>query len=183
MTTIVYRPIGLLRTAFTAVEGMPIQPFSDNAADGTAEIDAEFAAGLAGLEGFSHVILLYHLHRQQRVQLTVAPFVDPQPRGVFATRAPSRPNPIGMSVVPLLRIDGRTLHLARLDMLDRTPLLDVKPYISRCDRIDAALDGWFGRACQVESVQADGRFQRPAPAVGALDPAPDPAPDPVADRT
>lgn len=155
-----YRPIGVLRTPFGAVAGMPIQPLSHGAAPGTAELDPSLAEGLEGLAQFSHVILLYHLHEQRSVQLRVQPFIDPQPRGVFATRAPARPNPIGLSIVPLLRIGGCTLYLDRLDMLDGTPLLDVKPYVPAVDRIEAAGSGWIGRSHDIAGTKADERFVR-----------------------
>ncbi len=159
--TIELQPIGVLRTVFREIDGMPIQPCSANAQPGTAEIDPALAEALAGLGDFSHVILLYHLHRQRTAQLTVRPFADPVPRGVFATRAPARPNPIGLSIVPLRRIVGTTLHLERLDMLDGTPLLDVKPYVPLFDRIDGATSGWFGGVPDVLQVQADRRFVDP----------------------
>lgn len=158
MQVVSYAPIGVLRTPFRHIAGMPIQPRSQTAAEGTAVIDAALAEGLEGLAQFSHVILLYHLDRQRSVQLRVRPFLDPQPRGVFATRAPSRPNPIGLSIVPLLRIEGATLHLANLDMLDGTPLLDVKPYVPAWDRIDEAGSGWVGPQHDIAGTCADERF-------------------------
>ncbi|MEJ2750272.1 MAG: SAM-dependent methyltransferase, partial [Anaerolineae bacterium] len=105
MTNIVYRPIGIIHSPFTELAGMPIQPAGAVGVAGTAVIDPQFATGLQDLDGFSHVILLYHLHRVEAVSLTVTPFLDTEPRGVFATRAPKRPNPIGLSVVKLVRIE------------------------------------------------------------------------------
>jgi tRNA (adenine37-N6)-methyltransferase len=158
VTAVVYEPIGYLRTPFRAIDGMPIQPFSLNAATGTAHIDASFAAGLVSLDGFSHVILLYHLHQPMQLALTVRPFIDPRPRGVFATRAPARPNPIGLSVAPLLAIDGTTLYLDRLDMLDGTPLLDIKPYVPKADSVARATAGWIDTVSNAERATADCRF-------------------------
>ncbi len=103
---------------------------------------AEFEDGLADLEGFSHLILLYHLHRTGGVKLRVTPFLEDVEHGVFATRAPCRPNPIGLSVVRLVRREGSVLHLADVDVLDGTPLLDVKPYVARFDRRDGVRSGW-----------------------------------------
>lgn len=157
-----YTPIGVLRTPFHDVRGMPIQPRSAAAAPGTALIDDAFAEGLDGLAQFSHVILLYHLHRQANVQLRVQPFLDTQLRGIFATRAPARPNPIGLSIVPLLRVEATTLHLGGLDMLDGTPLLDVKPYVPAWDRIEGATSGWIGPQHDIAGTCADDRFAGPA---------------------
>jgi tRNA-Thr(GGU) m(6)t(6)A37 methyltransferase TsaA len=161
MKTITYRPIGLLHTPFTDLKDMPIQPTGRTSAPGTAEIFPEFAAGLEDLEGFSHVILLYHLHAVRRVDLSVTPFLDSEPRGVFATRAPSRPNPIGLSVVRLERIEGNILHLENLDILDGTPLLDVKPYVPDFDRPAGRVrTGWLEKARgRVRSTKSDGRFR------------------------
>ena len=108
---------------------MPIQPTGAKGIQGTVEILPEFQAGLNDLEGFSHIILLYHLHRSEGFKLTVTPFLDDQPRGLFATRAPKRPNSIGLSVVKLVRQEENILHIENVDILDGTPLLDIKPYI------------------------------------------------------
>ena len=126
---ITYRPIGVLHSPFTSLDQMPIQPAAQSSAPGVAEILPEFADGLRDLDGFSHVILIYHLHEVRRTQLTVTPFLDSEPRGVFATRAPTRPNAIGLSVVALEGIEGTRLLLGGLDVLDGTPLLDIKPYM------------------------------------------------------
>jgi tRNA-Thr(GGU) m(6)t(6)A37 methyltransferase TsaA len=161
MKNITYHPIGLLHTPFTDLQGMPIQPSGATSAPGTAEIFPEFAAGLQDLEGFSHVILLYHLHAVRKVDLTPTPFLDSEPHGVFATRSPSRPNPIGLSIVPLVRVEGNLLHLQNLDMLDGTPLLDVKPYVPEFDRPAGKVEtGWLAKARgRVRSTKSDGRFR------------------------
>lgn len=140
---ILYHPIGILHTPFHDLRDMPIQPTGAASAPGTAEIFAEHVEGLQDLGGFSHVILLYHLHQVRRTDLSVVPFLDCEPRGVFATRAPSRPNPIGLSVVLLARVDGCTLHLGNVDILDGTPLLDLKPYVPGFDRPARARAGWL----------------------------------------
>ena len=120
----------------------------------------EFADGLRDLHGFSHVILLYHFHRVTQVRLTVVPFMDDEPRGVFATRAPSRPNPIGLSVVRLLGIEGNVLHVENVDIVDGTPLLDIKPYVPAFDHNEAERIGWLeATEHRVKEQKSDGRFK------------------------
>jgi tRNA-Thr(GGU) m(6)t(6)A37 methyltransferase TsaA len=133
---------------------MPIQPAGEASAPGTIEIYPDYAAGLKDLEGFSHLILLYFLHKVNRVQLMVVPFLDSEPHGVFATRAPVRPNPIGLSVVPLQKIEGNTLFVDQLDILDGTPLLDIKPYVPEFDEHVTFRIGWL------EQVKGKARFIR-----------------------
>lgn len=157
--SITYRPIGVVHSPFDRVENMPIQPAAAVGIRGTVEVDAEYANGLRDLDGFSHIILLYHFHRTGGTKLTVTPFLDTEPRGLFATRAPSRPNPIGLSVVKLLRVEGCTLHVENVDILDGTPLLDIKPYVPRFDHWDAERIGWLASAGdRVENARADDRF-------------------------
>jgi tRNA-Thr(GGU) m(6)t(6)A37 methyltransferase TsaA len=155
-----YRPIGVIHSPFTGIEGMPIQPTGASGIQGTVEVFPEFTEGLKDLEGFSHIILLYHFHRVQEVKLVVTPFMDSQPRGVFATRAPKRPNPIGLSIVKLLGIEQNTLHIENVDILDGTPLLDIKPYVPEFDHHPADRVGWLEQAKgRVQSKKSDGRFQ------------------------
>jgi len=156
---IVYHPIGILHTPFHDLRDMPIQPTGTASAPGTAEIFPEYADGLKDLDGFSHVILLFHLHQVREAKLRVVPFLDSEPRGVFATRTPSRPNPIGLSIVRLLRVDGCTLHLGNLDTLDGTPLLDLKPYVPGFDRPARARAGWLqAKQKGVKRRRSDERF-------------------------
>ena len=124
-----YRPIGVIHSPFQTIEGMPIQPAGAAGVQGSVEVWPEFAAGLQDLEGFSHIILLYHFHRVKEARLIVTPFMDTQPRGVFATRAPKRPNPIGVTVAELLTVENNVLHVRGLDALNGTPVLDLKPYL------------------------------------------------------
>lgn len=140
---ITYEPIGIISSPFGDLASMPIQPSSDTSAPGTIEIFPPFIDGLKDLDGFSHIILLYHLHEVRSTALTVTPFLDSTPRGVFATRAPVRPNPIGLSVVELLRIEGRILFVKDLDVLNGTPLLDLKPYIPEFDYRPDTRIGWL----------------------------------------
>jgi tRNA-Thr(GGU) m(6)t(6)A37 methyltransferase TsaA len=137
-----FHPIGVIRSRHTSAEHTPIQPAFAKGCEGRAEILPEFAAGLDGLDGFSHIYLIFHLHRAGSPQLRVKPFLQDVERGVFATRAPCRPNAIGLSVVELVRREGNVLYLDGVDILDGTPLLDIKPYTARFDRIDGTRNGW-----------------------------------------
>ena len=139
---------------------MPIQPTGAAQVRGSVEILPELTEGLKDLDGFSHIILLYHFHRMQGSKLTVVPFMDSQPRGVFSTRAPVRPNPIGLSVVRLLSIEGNILHIENVDILDGTPLLDIKPYVPKFDQHPVDRVGWLEQARdEVQSKRSDSRFR------------------------
>jgi len=157
--SISYRPIGVIHSSFERIEDMPIQPTGAAGIRGTVEVLAEYADGLKDLEGFSHLILLYHFHRAKKARLTVTPFLDTEPRGLFATRAPSRPNPIGLSVVKLLRVEGKTLLIENVDIVDGTPLLDIKPYVPEFDHGEGARIGWLAAArYKIGETRADSRF-------------------------
>jgi tRNA-Thr(GGU) m(6)t(6)A37 methyltransferase TsaA len=145
LTPIALRPIGVIRSPHTVSEKTPIQPVFAAGIRGTAELQHEYTDGLVDLEGFSHLWLIYVFHQAGEPCLTVKPFLDDVPHGVFATRAPCRPNPIGMSLVRLVRRDGPILHLEDVDVLDGTPLLDIKPYVTRFDVRDGARCGWQER--------------------------------------
>ena len=154
-----YRPIGTIHSPHTDVQGMPIQPTGAIGIRGRVEILAEYAPGLKDLDGFSHIILIYHFHQAGPPQLTVVPFMDAEPRGLFATRAPRRPNPIGLSVVRLLGVEGTTLQVEDIDVLDGTPLLDLKPYVPQFDQPPAARAGWLdATGNQVHTRRSDDRF-------------------------
>jgi tRNA-Thr(GGU) m(6)t(6)A37 methyltransferase TsaA len=160
MTAINYRPIGFIRSPFKNIAGMPIQPAGAANVTGTIEIDPEFAEGLQDLADFSHIILLYHFHQVQTSQLIVTPFLDSQPHGVFATRAPKRPNPIGLSIVKLLSVEQNILHIENVDILDGTPLLDIKPYVPAFDQQPAERIGWLEQTHEnVQDKKSDSRFQ------------------------
>jgi tRNA-Thr(GGU) m(6)t(6)A37 methyltransferase TsaA len=160
VTTIVYQPIGVVHSPFKGTENVPIQPTAADGICGTVEVFGEFAAGLKDVEGFSHVILLYHFHRVTQVRLSVIPFLDRESRGVFATRAPSRPNPIGLSIVRLLNIEGNVLHIENVDILDGTPLLDIKPYVPAFDHREVERTGWLEVAGEgVTEKRSDDRFK------------------------
>ncbi len=153
---IAYRPIGIIHSQHTIKEKTPIQPVYARGCRGKAVILEEFAAGLKDLEGFSHIYLIYHFDQAGSARLKVKPFLEDTEHGVFATRAPSRPNPIGISIVELVRIEANILHLQGLDVLDGTPLLDIKPYVARFDRIDNTRNGWQD-AIDEQVAQARGR--------------------------
>ena len=158
---ILYRSIGVIRSPFTSIESMPVQPIGAGSARGAVEIDPPYQEGLKDLEGFSHLILIYHFHKARACSLTVTPFLDTQARGLFATRAPSRPNSIGLSVVELLAVEGNRLSVAKLDILDGTPLLDIKPYVTEFDSQPAAVCGWFEKTRGAASSKlSDGRFKK-----------------------
>jgi tRNA (adenine37-N6)-methyltransferase len=153
------KPIGLIHTPFADLTGMPIQPAGAAGVSGTVEVFSEYQAGLKDLDGFSHIVLLYVFHRSQGFRLQVVPFMDVEPRGLFATRAPMRPNPIGLSVVQLDRIEGGTIHIINVDMLDETPLLDIKPYVPEFDSQAKVRTGWLEKARKIVSDRkSDRRF-------------------------
>jgi len=160
MMTIEYKPIGIIHTPFNNQQGMPIQPAGAEGVKGTVEIFPEYENGLKDLEGFSHIILLYHFHQSKEFNLRVVPFMDSKPRGIFATRAPKRPNPIGLSLVKLRKVEGRTLHLENVDILDGTPLLDIKPYVPEFDKETSVRTGWLETARKtVSERKSDKRFR------------------------
>ncbi len=153
-----YTPIATVHTPFTDPEGMPIQPSRADGAEGRVVVDEQYREGLADLAGFSHIILLCHMHRTGPHRLKVTPFLDDELRGLFATRSPRRPNPIGLSVLRLTRIDGTTLHVADVDLLDGTPVLDIKPYVNEFDHLSGVRLGWLEHALKRQRT-ADRRFE------------------------
>jgi len=156
---IIYSPIGTIHSPFHDLTSMPIQPSSDSSAPGTVELLPEFTPGLQDLDGFSHIILIYHLHRSDHYSLTVIPFLDSKPHGIFATRAPNRPNQIGISVTRLLRIENNILFVDNLDVLDDTPLLDIKPYVPEFDAPTEIRLGWLEKVKPyIHTTRSDNRF-------------------------
>jgi tRNA-Thr(GGU) m(6)t(6)A37 methyltransferase TsaA len=154
------QPIGVIHTPFTKAAGMPIQPSGASGVKGVVEVQEEYQAGLKDLDGFSHILLLYYFHKSEGFDLQVIPFMDDTSRGLFATRAPKRPNPIGISVVRLDRIEGNRLHVANVDILDGTPLLDIKPYVPDFDTPPDVRIGWLEKASKtVSRRRSDGRFK------------------------
>ncbi len=158
--SIEFQPIGVIHTPFTKPEGMPIQPAGATGVKGTVEVFERYRAGLKDLDGFSHIILLYHFHRSQGFNLHVMPFMDSESHGLFATRAPKRPNPIGLSVVQLDKIEDGVLHIQNVDILDGTPLLDIKPYVPEFDSQSDIRTGWLEHVRNtVTWKKSDDRFK------------------------
>ena len=158
-----YRPIGIIRSPYQDPAGMPVQSGGAAGIRGRVEVFGEFRAGLADLDGFSRIILIYPFHRSEGYGLVVTPFLDKHPRGVFATRAPRRPNAIGLSTVRLIGVEGEGLAIGDVDILDGTPLLDIKPYVPAFDAYPDERSGWL-EGCDewIGSARSDGRFlERP----------------------
>lgn len=159
MQSVTYEPIGVIHSPHTQLEGMPIQPAGAAGVKGWIEVDPRYEEGLRDLDGFSHVILLYHFHQSSGYQLTVKPFMDKTPRGLFSTRAPRRPNPIGLSIVRLVGLQGYRMEIENVDILDGTPLLDIKPYAPAFDRVDGVRSGWLTPVQDdVNDTRSDDRF-------------------------
>lgn len=154
-----FRPIGIVHSDFDSEEGTPVQPALSNGAPGWIEVFAEFGEGLKDIEGFERLWLLFWCNRAADFQLVVEPYLDKSPHGIFATRSPSRPNSIGISCVRLARRDGLRLDIEDVDILDGTPLLDIKPYIPRFDTFEVSRTGWYGDNMP-EDQQAVKRFTR-----------------------
>ncbi len=153
-------PIGIIHSPFTDITGMPIQPTGARGIRGNVEIFYEYAEGLRDIEGFSHLFLVYVFHRCPSYHLTVIPFLDTTHRGVFATRAPRRANAIGLSVVRLIEVCGTTLVIEDVDVLDGTPVLDLKPYVPAFDSYPAASAGWLEQTMHnAGSFRSDERFR------------------------
>lgn len=158
-----FEPIGVIRSPFKGTEDMPIQPAGAKDIRGQVVLDEAYAVGLSDLDGFSHIFLIYCFHLSKGYELRVRPFMDKALRGLFSTRAPRRPNPIGLSVVRLLGVEGNILDIQGVDVVDGTPLLDVKPYVPLFDAPEVSSIGWLeGQAGKSETLRSDSRF-RPHP--------------------
>ena len=152
-------PIGIIHTPFDDLEGMPIQPSGAAQVQGTIVIDKEYEQGLIDLEGFSHIILLYHFHQSKGYNLMVKPFLDDQKRGLFSTRAPRRPNPIGLSIVRLIKRQDNRLTIKGIDVLNGTPLIDIKPYVPGFDTKEVTSIGWLeNKQENATALKSDDRF-------------------------
>lgn len=155
-----FTPIGTIRSPHTDLAGMPIQPAGAKGIKGTIVLDEKYRGGLKDIEGFSRLILIYALHRANGYSLEVVPFLDTVPHGIFATRAPKRPNAIGLSIVRLITVNGCELAIEDVDILDGTPLLDLKPYVPAFDCFPDEKAGWFDQCCgTVEITRSDNRFR------------------------
>jgi tRNA-Thr(GGU) m(6)t(6)A37 methyltransferase TsaA len=174
MATIRFREIGIIRTPFKEPAGMPVQPKAGRGIKGVIEVYPEFSEGLSDLEGFSHIVLVFHLHRPKEqkktlfqrfftrnkpYKLKIVPFLDTVERGVFATRAPKRPNQIGISTVRLERVEGNKVYFQDCDIIDGTPLLDIKPYFPEIVEGDQMSFGWSEKTIEnIDKVRSDERF-------------------------
>lgn len=158
-SVISFTPIGTIHSPFTEPAGMPIQPAGAAGVRGTVRIDEKYREGLRDLSGFSRIILLYHLHRSEGYAIDVIPFLDTIPHGIFATRAPRCPNAIGLSIVRLISLNNCELVTEDVDVVDGTPLLDIKPYVTEFDCFPNERSGWlFGCREKVTRLRADQRF-------------------------
>jgi tRNA (adenine37-N6)-methyltransferase len=161
MKKIVLKPIGIIHTPHKDIKNMPIQPIAAEGIKGHIELYPQYAGGLKDLDGFSHIILLYHFHKVKDFELKVVPFMDTEPRGIFACKAPKRPNAIGISTVKLISIENNILHIEQADMLDGTPLIDIKPFYPRYDNRENVTIGWLekNKNISLEKLKSDERFR------------------------
>ena len=158
-----YKSIGVIHSPFKVPKDVPIQSTAAKNVTGSVEVYPEYIDGLTDIQGFSHLILIYHFHLAQKHSLLVKPFLDKKLHGVFSTRAPSRPNPIGISVVRLTGVDRNLLQIQDVDTLDGTPLLDIKPYVPEFDQRKVERIGWLEKnVSNMHSKRDDGRFARTA---------------------
>ncbi|MGL1932689.1 MAG: tRNA (N6-threonylcarbamoyladenosine(37)-N6)-methyltransferase TrmO [Desulfotalea sp.] len=149
---IVFQPIGWIHTPFENLVGMPIQPPGAKDVEGFIELREDLQEGLADLEGFSHLILIYNFHKNSDYKLSVTPFMDVVERGLFSTRAPKRPNMIGLSIIELLSIEGCRLNIRGIDVLNGTPLLDIKPYVATFDAKLDTRSGWLEKTSELSKT-------------------------------
>ncbi len=153
------KPIGIIHSPYHDIANVPIQPRGAECITGEVHVDSVWADGLQDLEGFSHLYLLYLFHKAKKTMLKVTPFMDSRERGVFATRSPLRPNHIGLSIVRLVVIEKNVLTIKGVDVLDGTPLLDIKPYIDNFDGVEESTSGWMQASKkEVAATRSDSRF-------------------------
>ena len=156
---IIYKPIGIIYSPFKEPKGTPIQPHAARDIEGTIEVFPEYEKGLKDLNQFSHIILIYHFHLSKTYSLEVVPFMDDRPHGLFATRAPARPNPIGISIVRLTKIEGNKLYVKDIDIVNGTPLLDIKPFVPEFDSAGVVKRGWLKKNLKkLKDSKDDERF-------------------------
>ncbi|MFC2119838.1 tRNA (N6-threonylcarbamoyladenosine(37)-N6)-methyltransferase TrmO [Bacteroidota bacterium] len=155
-----FNSIGIIHSPFKKIEGIPIQPSFAKGIKGTIKLREELVEGLIDLDGFSHIILLYYFHLSKEHSFSVVPFLDDASHGVFATRAPRRPNSIGLSVVKLLKIEKHILYIENVDVIDGTPLLDIKPYVKEFENLEDLRIGWLSeKTKKAINMKADNRFK------------------------
>lgn len=159
MATIEIKQIGVIRSPHKEPKGTPIQPTAAKGYKGTVEVYEEYEEGLQDLEGFSHIYIVYYFHLIKEMKLKCVPFLDDKERGIFSIRGPARPNPIGFSIVKLNKVENNTLHIEDVDVVDGTPLLDIKPYVPEYDQRDECRIGWLEKNVQdLADKKDDGRF-------------------------
>jgi len=159
MKEIIFKPIGIINSPFKGPKGTPIQPTGAKDVEGTVTVFPEYLEGLKDLDGFSHIILLYCFHLSKEFSLKVKPFLDDKLHGVFSTRASARPNPIGLSIVQLNKIENEKLFIQGVDIIDGTPLLDIKPYVQDFDHREKTTKGWLDKNIKnLKSAKDDERF-------------------------
>ncbi|MGM5629575.1 tRNA (N6-threonylcarbamoyladenosine(37)-N6)-methyltransferase TrmO [Apibacter raozihei] len=161
MKNILLESLGVINTPHKKIEGMPIQPAGAVGIQGTIIVDEKFLKGLKDLEGFSHFILIYLFHQIQEYELEIIPFMDTVARGVFATRSPKRPNRIGLSIVKMIKIENNRVYFEGADMLDGTPLLDIKPFFGNYDNQFNVKNGWLDKVGKIDisKKKSDKRFE------------------------
>lgn len=158
---IIYKPIGIIHSPFKEPKGTPIQSTAAKDIEGTIDIFPEYTDGLQDLDGFSHIILIYHFHLSKKAPLLIKPYMDSKPHGVFAIRAPSRPNPVGLSTVRLIGIEKNKILVRDIDIVDGTPLLDIKPYVPEFDTRKVVKTGWLEKNVRkLIKSKDDGRFEK-----------------------
>ncbi len=161
MDIIKYRPIGIIHSPYKEPKGVPIQSSAAKEVNGSIEVYPEYAAGLIDIEGFSHIILLFHFHLSRGYSLKVKPYLDDELHGLFVTRAPSRPNPIGLSVVRLIRRENNMLFIRNVDVVDGTPLLDIKPFVPDFNPKEEYRIGWLQKHIhKLHKTRDNGRFMK-----------------------
>jgi len=158
---IIINPVGIIHTPFEDISGMPIQPLAAKGIKGYIALFPEYLEGLIDLEGFSHITLLYHFHKIYGYHLKVQPFMDTEEHGIFATKSPKRPNAIGFSTVKLLGIENNIIHIEMVDMLNKTPLIDIKPFFSKFDNRTNTKSGWLDNQEDIlnKDLRSDTRFK------------------------
>jgi len=160
MDDIIVKPIGIICTPYLNTSNMPIQPIAARGIKGYIEISPEYVEGLKNLEGFSHIILIYHFHKIKEYDLEVITLSDSEARGIFASKEANRPNAIGISTVKLIKIEGNILYIEQVDMLDGTPLIDIKPFYPRYDNRLKVKTGWLDKykKIPIEKLRSDESF-------------------------
>jgi len=151
--------IGTIYSPFNSLENMPIQPKGAKEIEGYIIVDEKYEAGLKDLDGFSHIYLIFYLHQMKQAELLVTPFMDTIKRGVFSTRSPRHPNKLGLSVVELVSVIKNKITIKGVDILNKTPLIDIKPYIHNFDSVDKSKSGWMQKTeKEVIQKRSDNRF-------------------------